>query len=271
MKKSDYYSEITELEEDIKDAKATTENLVSFQSRLDGLMRRFEEDDSLGSDRYALYQLQATISYFNGKYGKSKRYLDYSILMNGTVNKTAGSLRGHLLQRDFKPKKEKIWWIMIISPFAGLLVIAILQMLVHFVLSTTTSSSLYGSYSTEGLGANILNILSAIVGIVAVVVLLFIPIWIIELRRVKKYNRDRGYDDALSRTKGIWIAIIFGWWYWAVYTYEVDKKKMWWNLLGIIVSVGYWSFAVWIWTIVNAVSRPAKFYALYPYYDSKKI
>jgi len=266
VQKADYYSNISELENDIKESKNTPENLASLQSRLDGLMYRFEGDESLGGDRYGLYQLQATISYFAGNYGKSKKFLDYAVMLNGTNTKTTESLYKHLMDEDYDTKSERIWWILIIAPVIGLVAIAIIQMFVHFVLTTTASQ---GNVSTTSPLTEALNILSVLGGVVFVVLFVFMPIWIIELSNTRKYNANHGYSKSLSRRNGILIAIFFGWWYWALYTYQIDKRKCWWNLLGIIVTVSYWGIVVWIWTIVNAVSRPEKFYALYPYYDPK--
>lgn len=264
VKKADFYSEITEIEDDLKHSDKKVADLSQLQSRLDGLMYRYEEDESLGRDRFALYQLQALISYYNGEFGKSKRYLDYSVALSGRGNETVDQLYAHLMKKDFEAKSTKRWWGLIIFPFVALFLVALLQLIIHFVFSSSSGSN------TKPLVSTLINTISIVIGALAVIVLLFIPIWIIRLRRVKKYNADHGYSGGLKRRSGIWIAILFGWWYWAAYTYEIDKRKVWWNLLGIIVTVGYWGVVAWIWTIINAASRSQKFYALYPYYNPKK-
>lgn len=261
MKESDYYSEISDLEKDLQLSGKKGSDLADFQSRLGGLMYRFAEDESLGVDRYGLYLIQALISYYQGDCGKSKRYLDYSLAINGSTNKTIDELYERLMKQDFKRKKERIWWVLIIFPFVSLIFVALMQILVHFVFNSSDN------VSTNPPIVVAFNIVSVIIGVIAILLLLLIPIWIIELSAAKKHNANHGFGAALSKTKGVWIAIIFGWWYWAIYTYKIDKRKTWWNLAGIIVTIGLWGWIVWIWTIVNAVKRPKKFYELYPYYS----
>ena len=257
----DYYSEIQNLEKELNSSKNNQQQLSVLQSRLNGLMLQFREDESLGEDRYALYQVQAMISYRLGDYAKAKKFIEYAVQVKGKNFKLATELNNHLMQQDFEPKSERKWWWLILSPIAALLLVALLQVIVHFILNKSSNGGLANGPSTI---TTIVNVLSISVGIVAVLVLLFIPIWIIELFSTRKYNEGHGYSSRLRKKTGVLIAVFLATWYWA-YTYKTDKGKFWLNF--ILGLSGYWGIVAWPWAIIHASTRPEELYALYPYYQ----
>jgi hypothetical protein len=259
---SDYYSEVQDLEKELDHDKNNPTQLSSLQSRLDKLMYKYQDDETLGSDRFGLYQIQAMISFRLGEFDKSKSYLDYSVRVKGSSYKVYEELNSRLLQEDYVQENEKIWWWLIIAPICSLILVALLQVIVHFVLSksNTASSTLSPNPVTE-----LLNIISFIVGGVAVILIILLPIWIIELVSRKRYNDGHGYRAGLKKRNGVLIAVFLATWYWA-YTYKTDKGKFWLNFLLSIGTAGYWGLVAWIWAIIQASTRSERFYALYPYY-----
>jgi hypothetical protein len=252
----DYYTEIQNLEKELNSSNKNKQQLSVFQSRLNGLMLEFREDESLSEDRYALYQVQAMLSYRLGDYGKAKKFIDYAVEIRGKNFKLASELNKHLMEQDFEPKSERKWWWLIFSPISALIIVALLQVIVHFVLNNSSNSG-------SSPAITLVNIISIIVGVIAVVLLLLLPIWIIELISTRKYNDGHGYSSGLRKRTGILIAVFFCTWYWA-YTWQVNKGKFWLNF--ILGFSGYWFIVAWPWAIIYASTKPEEFYALYPYY-----
>jgi hypothetical protein len=262
---ADFYAEIQALEDTFKQGNHNVGQLSGLQSQLDGLMYRYKDEERLGADRYALYQMQAMISYRLEEYDKAKRYIDYAVKIKGGDFTFAKHLKELLGKIEFKPKSEKIWWWLIIGPWAGLLAIAVIQFLVQFLLNKSAS----GEAGATDMATTVVNIFSVLLGMLCVIPALLLPIWIIELVATQKRNRNNGLGSGLSKTAGVWLAVLFGFWYWA-YTIKTDPGKFWGNAAGSIFTAGYWSFVAWIWAIVHAAQRPAIFYDLYPYYRPRK-
>ena len=147
------------------------------------------------------------------------------------------------------------WVALLLAPPVALALIALLQFVVHAALS---SSGAGGSSAMVVL----VNILSIVLGIVAFVALLLMPIWIILLVKTINYNHATA-DRRLSKPAAIVFAVLFGGLAW-VYTYERDKTKFWTNLVISVVTCGIWSFGSWIWAIIDAASRSDEFYNHYP-------
>jgi hypothetical protein len=98
----DYYSQVQKLEKildtDIQDA----DKLSAIQSKLNGMIIQYRDDDSLESDRYALYQLQAMLSYRQGDFGKASRFIDYAVYIRGEDFQLAMDMRNQLMKLDFE-------------------------------------------------------------------------------------------------------------------------------------------------------------------------
>ena len=77
--------------------------------------------------------------------------------------------------KNSKSKKNSntIWIALIVMPFAALLLVAVLQIIVHFVTS--------GATSPGGALITFVNIISVLVGFFAVISLICLPVWIIML------------------------------------------------------------------------------------------
>jgi hypothetical protein len=259
----DYYSQVQKLEKildtDIQDA----DRLSAIQSKLNGIIIQYRDDDSLDSDRYALYQLQAMLSYRQGEFGKASRFIDYAVYIRGEDFQLALDMRDQLMKLDFEPKAEKKWRLLIIVPLVGLVIVALLQFIVHFVLASASPDT---AASSSSLLQQTLNIFSIIVGSICVLLVFFIPIWVIELRRAQKYNANHGYSVGLKKKTGVLLAIFLPTWYW-YYTYQTDSGKFWLNFLLGLFSRGYWQIVNWPWAIITATRRPDDFYILYPFYD----
>ncbi len=67
-----------------------------------------------------------------------------------------------------------------------------------------------------------------------------------------------------DKTVAVLLAIFFGFWAW-IYTWDRDKGKFWFGLIGTIVTLGWGYFAFWIWAVIAAVVRKQEFYNNYPH------
>ena len=255
-----YYDEIQHLENALSHSKHTDEELSDLQLKLNNLFQVFQDDEEIGNDRYGMYQVQAMISYRQGDYDKARRFIDYSVEVRGEHYKLADELVKHLMKQDFVSKSEKKWWILIFAPAGALILVALLQIIVHFIKNTGSASS------SSNPVTSFVNIISILVGVVAVILLVLLPIWIIELSYVKKYNTGHGYTTGLRKRTGVLISIFLATWYW-FYTYKTDSRRFWINFLLGIFTAGYWTIVAWIWAMISSTGRPDAFYRLYPYYD----
>lgn len=263
----DYFSEMDNLEKELSKNTNDSQHLSVIEARLNGLFLQFRDDETLGSDRYALYQLQAMLSYRQQDLDKAKRFIDYSVYVRGEDYKLATELNNRLINNDFSPKNENRWRWLIYAPLASLVVVALIQFIVHYTLTQHAAAS---TADTSSLFIRLVSIFSVLVGTVAIFLVMLLPIWIIELVAAKNFNDYQGYPAPLKRKTGILMASFLPFWYW-FYTYKVDKSKFWLNLLLSIITAGYWGFVNWIWALILAIKRPDDFYILYPYYANLPI
>jgi hypothetical protein len=261
----DYYTELQSLEAELNTNKNSRTELASLQARLNELMYEYREDESLGADRFGLYQLQAMLSFRLGEFDKSKRFIDYAVRLKGSSFTIADQLYSHLIRRNYRKKRETKWWVLIILPFMALVAVALLQFITQFVLNKSGTLNVSAS---QTLLTTVINIISAVVGLVSVVLLLMLPLWVNRLINVKRYNENHGYGRGLIKRTGVLIAIFLPVWYW-LYTYGNNPGKFWLNFILGIVTAGYWMIIGWPWAIIQASIRPEEFYALYPYYENK--
>jgi YVTN family beta-propeller protein len=66
-----------------------------------------------------------------------------------------------------------------------------------------------------------------------------------------------------QKSVAIWLSVFFGLWSW-LYTYKINKRKFWLNLILIPCTIGFWAVVAWIWAIVDAAVRPSDYYQGYP-------
>jgi hypothetical protein len=161
------------------------------------------------------------------------------------------------MENDQTNKSVKKWAVLLIVPLLALLLVVLLQVFVRFAL-TDSSATLGPELDVEESASSLevaLNAFSYFAGTLAVVGLLFTPLWLIMLvRDLKGHNR--------SRTVAIVLAILFGLFSW-IYTYEKNYKKFWTNLVLSIISAGIWSPIAWIWAIVDNAGKTEEFYKSY--------
>lgn len=88
-------------------------------------------------------------------------------------------------------KSTKPWIILIIAPFAALILTAIMQLIVRFTLSATGEG-------TETIVTVVVNIIALLVGVLAVIGLFGLPVWITMLviainhnNKLDSQNRNR--------------------------------------------------------------------------------
>jgi len=75
-------------------------------------------------------------------------------------------------------KSSTIWVALITLPFVVLFFVAVLQIIVHFAISGSTGSN-------HGVLVSLVNIVSVLLGIIATVSLVGLPVWIIMLIKNK--------------------------------------------------------------------------------------
>ena len=259
METVDYKHYQVEIDKIIVFLQRDTTNLETFdkvQLKLDSLAKKYQDDETLGNSRYKLYQAQAMLSFRLGDLDKSIQFIDLAVETRGENYDFADELRGYINQ-ELPLESNAKWVVLIVLPFISFTVIALLQVLLHFLINN-------GSDSISNID-NILkftvNILSVIVGIFSVMAFLLIPLWIIMI--LKTNRRNISGNHGLSKNTAVLLAVFLGLWSW-VYTYERNKTKFWVCLGLLIPTVGYFSIVAWIWAIIDATSKPDEYYEQYP-------
>jgi hypothetical protein len=152
------------------------------------------------------------------------------------------------------------WIVLIILPFVLLIATALFQMVVGFLSSKSSSDT---AIVAEPIKLNdspltaIVNIFSLFIGIVAVVLLVLIPVWIIRLVSVK-HNKVGNRSKAVA----VLLAVLSGFFTW-LYTYEKDSVKFWLNLALFIITLTIWGIVAWIWAVIDTATKPSEFYENY--------
>lgn len=253
-----YHAAIDAIIDSLQPANVESATLAAAQTKLDQLAERYQADESLGSERYKLYQAQAMISYRQGDYANARVFIQQAITVRGQTYSLAEQLLAHLqTERPHKPLK---WWItLIVAPIPALLLIAILQQLTR----GAEAGSVGGTHPSN-IAVILVNVFSIIVGLAATLAIMLLPLWIVLLVKAVGYNSvQTGYG--LNKLAAILLAVFLGFWAW-LYTYERDTAKFWVNLGLTIVTLGIWGIVGWIWAIVDTSSRPDEFYQQYPNY-----
>lgn len=84
-------------------------------------------------------------------------------------------------------KNTTIYWVLIAAPPIGLVITPILQIIVRFALS-----------DNGGVVVTIVNLVSFLVGMVAIVLLLLLPLWVILLVQANNFNKKREQSQEQS-------------------------------------------------------------------------
>lgn len=69
--------------------------------------------------------------------------------------------------------------------------------------------------------------------------------------------------QAKDKTVAILLCFFFGLFGW-LYTYDIDKGKFWLNLIGVVVTLGYWAIVASLWAFIESLVRSDDFYRCYP-------
>lgn len=258
---SEYQTDVNKIIAFLEHDTTDIEVLNKAQTRLDRLATQYQDDESLGIGRYKLYQAQAMLSYRLGDTAKARQFIEEAISVRGQNYNLAEQLLAHL-DEGFVPKPTTRWVVLMAMPVPLLVLIALAQFIEHFVLAKTSTTPGVGSAT---LATTTVNIFSVLGGVTAVLTLLLIPVWVIQLIKARRYNLQHGY--ALKKKNAVLVAVFLGLWYW-LYTYERNKTKFWINFTLSIVSAGYWGIIAWIWAIVDASTKPDEYYEQYPNYDA---
>jgi|GEM_PF-2213899 len=158
-----------------------------------------------------------------------------------------------------KRKSVKKWVLLLVLPLVLLIIVALLQIIVHFVLAKSSIDAGVGvnTATTSSISTTVLTMISFIVGSVSVIALVPSPLWIVFLVRDLKGN-------ARTKTTAVVLAVFFGLFSW-LYTYEKNGNKFWINLGLCVITVGYWSPVAWLWAVIDNANKPNDFYT---HYDS---
>src|SRR5579884_3331774 len=195
-----YHTEIDKLIGYLEHDTNSPDTLDKLQAHLDKLAEHYQNDESLGSERYKLYQAQAMLSYRTGDLSKARGFIQEAVNVRGQSYELAEQLLAHL-NDGFTPKPTVRWVVLMALPIPLFLVVALTQLITHFVLNKTTAD---GTTGVTNLSSTTVNLFSVIVGAAAAVMILLIPVWAMMLVKAKRYNSSYGYG--LSKRAGVVIA-----------------------------------------------------------------
>lgn len=89
----DYHSEVEIINQLLQSDKVISDALLTkIQTKLDKLADKYQDDADLGSDRYALYQAQALISYKKEDNEAAREWIEQAVTVKGGMYEDAESL-----------------------------------------------------------------------------------------------------------------------------------------------------------------------------------
>jgi hypothetical protein len=106
IRKGDYHSSVDKIIRFLERDSINSTALDKAQVKLDKLAEKYQNDESLGSERYKLYQAQAMLSYHSGDNSKAKKFIDEAVKSRGDNYEGADKLLGRL-GWSFVPKKSQ--------------------------------------------------------------------------------------------------------------------------------------------------------------------
>lgn len=145
-------------------------------------------------------------------------------------------------------KKIVPWIVLLFSPIISLIIVASLQ----FIVQAAAAGS-------DSISAIVVNIISLLFGLAAVIAIILTPLWIVLLVKAVDHNRQIDGFRGKSKTVAVLLAVFFGFWAW-LYIYKKSAWKFWVNLALNVVTFGIFGFASWIWAIIDTAVKPDAFY-----------
>jgi hypothetical protein len=261
---------IHSLEQAAASHQVTHELLHGYQKHLDQYAAIYQQQPAAGAQRAKLYELQALLLQLGGQHQKAVECLTHARQLMAPGDQFASGMAATLLHSQSAPpvaapqkKSIKKWIVLLVAPFAALVLIALVQFIVQWTLNRNTSAS-FGE--SPGIGVEVVNVVSLVVGIAAVLSFLAIPVWIVMLVQTISHNRaveSGGSLPAKNKATAVVLAVFFGFWTW-LYTYKKDAWKFWLNLVLTVVTFTAWGFVAWIWAIIDTAVKPDEFYNQLP-------
>ncbi|HLZ14920.1 MAG TPA: hypothetical protein VKQ34_02910 [Candidatus Saccharimonadales bacterium] len=256
---------IHNLEHAAAERKVTHELLDHYQTRLDEYAVIYQHATAVGSQRAKLYELQALLLHLGGDQQKALTCLNQARMLMAPGDPFVSSIAATLSSVQVAPKPVhrkkrdiKKWIVLIAAPFAMVILV-----IIFLFISGSVNGGSAALGETPSAGAIVLNVISIIIGILAVVDFMLLPLWIIFLVQDianNKHIASGGVYPLKNKTAAIVFAAIFGFWAW-VYTYQKDAWKFWLNLVLNVLTFGFFGIASWIWSLIDLAVHPEEWYA----------
>lgn len=147
-------------------------------------------------------------------------------------------------------KQAKIWLSLIIGPLVVIILFSILQTIFNFIFDSNVQDQ--GILKIVRL---VLNIVTWTLFLASLLLLIFLPLWIILLIIALSKSSS-------NKTTAILLAVFFGALAW-LYTYKTDSAKFWINNIVSVLTFGLWGIIAWAWAIIDYSVRPNEFYINY--------
>lgn len=107
-----YIELVKEIEDELKSATATGEasdlTLHTLQQKLDQVAAKYQDDEKIGSARYKLYELQASVHYFEHQDEKALDFINHAIELRGSTYQKAEKLKEALASKTESGGQEAV-------------------------------------------------------------------------------------------------------------------------------------------------------------------
>jgi hypothetical protein len=87
-----YVNQIKILENRLEDTSSNNNRFEELQKHLDILARKYQHNESIGSARYKLYEVQAFIYYFEHRYAEAREFINSAVDLKGSAYPKAEKL-----------------------------------------------------------------------------------------------------------------------------------------------------------------------------------
>ncbi len=125
--------------------------LASIQMQLDKLSQRYQNDESIGADRYRLYQAQAMIHYWRNDDSQAVDWMQEAINVKGSSFELADNFLAHVHKPEEyrQPTKvnrlnRKSYLVSLLSAYSLLIVAYLLDITLYSITNTEFESNKYG-------------------------------------------------------------------------------------------------------------------------------
>ena len=101
-----YYKSITALEKQLKDPELLIDKVPKLQEQLVKIAEKYQDDESIGQERYKIYELQALIFFYQDNDEEALNLLDSARTVYGESYDYERNLRKQILEGNFSLNKR---------------------------------------------------------------------------------------------------------------------------------------------------------------------